>query len=279
MEGLEHKPRKAKSMNFSISLTGTNPFGRMDSSPKQGMRGRMALYPRARLRLIDPPASDPRIRPRTGILHVDAGNAYDLYDYFKNLSGGIESHFHIPKAEVKGVKLFQYRNTEFQADANYYANEFAISVETQGYGIGEWTEHQLTEIKHLMLWCQEAHSIPLRVMSTWNDLRGGWGFHTLFGAPSKWTPVSKSCPGEQRKDQFFDVLVPWMKKVSEDDMFEVEDRELLEHVSEQVTALNAKLNRINKRETERDQRLKKLIKQQFKATDQQLEDIFDAVND
>lgn len=172
----------------------------------------MATIPFAKQSLIRPGASDPRIEARIGILHVDAANAYDLEDYFRYRSGGIESHGHIPR----DGSLFQYRDTAFQADANYRANDFALSFETQGYGTGTWTDAQISMIKRVMLWCVQAHGIPLRQVSTWNDPRGGWGYHTLFGAPSPWTPVAKSCPGEDRKKQFHNILVPWMATVGDD---------------------------------------------------------------
>ena len=108
----------------------------------------MAVCPFAVKRLIAPGSSDPRIEPRVAILHVDAGNASSLYDYFKNRSGGIESHFHIRKDGV----VEQYRDTNFQADANLHANDFAVSIETQGFGEGEWTPAQLASIKRLLLW-------------------------------------------------------------------------------------------------------------------------------
>jgi hypothetical protein len=149
------------------------------------------------------------VKVRIGILHVDAGNAADLYDFFKNRSGGIEAHGHIRK----DGHLYQYRDLAFQADANHDANDFASSWETQGFGEGKWTKEQLDTIKKLMLWHRSELGIPLRQVTSWNDSKGGWGYHTMFGAPSHWTPVSKSCPGPERKEQFHDILVPWMKTV------------------------------------------------------------------
>lgn len=167
----------------------------------------MALIPFAEKKLIAPGSNDPRITPRIGILHVDAGNAYDLEDYFRHRSGGIESHGHIPK----DGKLFQYRDTDWQADANHLANDFATSWETQGFGEGEWTDEQIATIKRVILWHWEEHRIPLRVVDSWDDPKGGWGYHTLFGSPSNWTPVAKSCPGPDRIRQFHEIIVPWMK--------------------------------------------------------------------
>lgn len=172
----------------------------------------MALIPFAEKKLIPPGDNDPHIVARIGILHVDAGNAESLYDFFKNRSGGIESHGHVRKDGV----LEQYRDTAFQADANLDANDFALSFESQGFGAGEWTAAQLATIKRIMLWARDVHGIPLRKVTSWDDRTGGWGYHTLFGAPSHWTPVAKSCPGPDRIKQFNDILVPWMKAQSND---------------------------------------------------------------
>jgi hypothetical protein len=35
----------------------------------------------------------------------------------------------------------------------------------------------------------------------------------MWGAPSEWTPVSKTCPGKGRIAQFHDVLVPWLAEM------------------------------------------------------------------
>ena len=191
----------------------------------------MALIPFAEHKLIPPGSNDPRIKARIGILHVDAGNAYDLYEYFAERSGGIESHGHI----AKDGHLFQYRDTDWQADANHLANDFAISFETQGYGEGEWTDEQLATIKRVMLWAKKAHGIPLRVVTRWDDPVGGWGYHTLFGAPSPWTPVAKSCPGPDRKTQFHDVLVPWMSEPQEDEVTPQDIEKIADAVVERLT--------------------------------------------
>ncbi len=172
----------------------------------------MTWYPVAVKREIRPGSTDPAIKPVGVILHVDAGNNPSLFNYFNGPSGGIESHFHISKGGV----VEQYRDTGFEADANYKANSFLeggvrkgfISVETQGFEAGEWTPEQIKAIKALLLWANKTHGIPLKQCAT--PFSPGVGYHTLFGAPSAWTPFSKSCPGPDRKRQFADVLVPWM---------------------------------------------------------------------
>lgn len=169
---------------------------------------RHGFAPFALDRNIPPGRNDPAIKPRVAILHVDAGDAFSLYDYFRYRSGGIESHFHIRKDGV----IEQYRSIYYQADANRFANDFAVSIETQGRGPGEWNAAQLASIKQLLLWLRDEAGIPLKVVDRWNG--SGVGYHTIFGAPSEWTPVAKSCPGEDRKVQFYKTLVPWMLSAS-----------------------------------------------------------------
>lgn len=169
----------------------------------------MALCPFATKKLIAPGSSDPRITARAAILHVDAGNALSLFDFFKYRSGGIESHFHIT---LLG-KIEQYRDTDWEADANYKANGFAISIETQGWGNGKWTKRQIRAIKRLLTWLSQTHDIPLHKIKVWDG--SGVGYHVLFGAPGPWTPVAKSCPGPERIKQFNRVLVPWMRRGGE----------------------------------------------------------------
>lgn len=161
----------------------------------------MALYPKAIKKLI-PSSTDPKITARVAILHVAVFEGDSLYDYFKNRSGGVESHFYI---RYDGV-VEQYRDTDQQADANWHANDFAISIETAGKGPGEWTAAQLASIKELLLWLNEVEKIPLVVPTKWNG--SGVGYHILF--MDEWAGGPRSCPGPDRIKQFKNVLVPWM---------------------------------------------------------------------
>jgi hypothetical protein len=160
----------------------------------------VALCPFAVHKLIPPGANDPKIRATTAILHVDAGGASSLFEFFRDRSGGIESHFHI---KWDGT-IEQYRDTDYEADANYKANPFAISIETQGFGNGWWNKRQLRSIKRLLLWLNATHDIPLVLAGPTGP---GVGFHTMH---STWSPVAKSCPGPNRIKQFNEELYPWM---------------------------------------------------------------------
>lgn len=167
--------------------------------------------------LIPPGSSDPRITARIAILHTDGGNAENLGNYFNGPSGGIESHFHIRK----DGHLYQYRNTSWEADANYRANPFAVSIETQGTGAEEWTPAQIETIVRLLIWLGNVHKIPLRVCDTWDGAGIGW--HIQFGSPGPWTPYSKVCPGPKRIAQIGTTIIPalrgdWFSMATEDDL-------------------------------------------------------------
>lgn len=166
------------------------------------------IYPNAVQKPIPPGVNDPAIVPRIAVLHVDAGNASSLYTYFRDRSGGVESHFHV---RADGV-VEQYRNIFWQADANLDANDFAVSIETQGFGAGRWNAGQLAAIKALLLWLNREAGIPLIRCTAWDGK--GVGYHVQFGAPGHWTPVAKSCPGPERIRQYEDVLIPWMRSVT-----------------------------------------------------------------
>ncbi len=163
--------------------------------------------PFARVRHIPPGDNDPPITPRVAILHVAASLATTLFFFFRDRSGGVESHFFIT---LLG-RIEQYRSIYRQADANLDANNFAVSIETAGLGMGRWNPPQRRAIKKLLLWLHNETDgeIPLRPVKRWDG--AGIGYHTLFGAPSHWTPVAKSCPGPNRIKQFWNWLAPWMK--------------------------------------------------------------------
>jgi len=148
------------------------------------------------------------------ILHVDAGNATSLFNWFNGRSGGIESHVFIPKTPEYAKE--QFRDTTREADANYLANRWEsdgkthgfISAETQGYGAGKWNEYQLDSIKDLILQTSKEHKFPLQVPKTPKGF--GVGYHTLF---EDWSNVrGKTCPGPERINQFHRTLKPWMQE-------------------------------------------------------------------
>lgn len=176
----------------------------------------MAWFPGAVRKVIDPGPNDPPIRIVGAVLHVDAGNSRSLFSYFKDKSGGIESHLFIPKA----ARVEQYRDSAYEADAQYHGNSWTdpatgdlvgyLSIETQGLAAGEWNAYQLDQIKKVLTWASTTHKFPLTVCKTPTD--PGVGYHVMWGAPSEWTPHAKVCPGPDRVRQFENILVPWFNQ-------------------------------------------------------------------
>lgn len=162
----------------------------------------MSFYPHAIRRNIAPGPNDPRITPRVVILHIAVSEAASLHGYFNGPSGGVESHFYVRRDGT----VEQYRDTHWQADANTDANNFAISIETQGMEHGEWTAEQMAAIKNLIRWCHDEHGIPLEVPQSWDG--SGVGYHVQF--PGRWDRRGATCPGPDRQRQYWDDLVPWL---------------------------------------------------------------------
>lgn len=173
-------------------------------------------YPGATRRLIPHGDNDPAIIPIGIIWHTDAGDSKSLYGYFKDKSGGIESHLHFPKVGPPE----QYRDFGHEADANFHANSFVIngkrygfiSGETQGLATDLWNAHQLAEMKKFMLWGRT--NLHIALSKCVGPYSPGVGYHTMWGAPGPWTPYAKDCPGRYRIRQFNTDLIPWMKSVT-----------------------------------------------------------------
>lgn len=164
-------------------------------------------YPGATMKPLPEAGSNPPIVATQVILHTIVGSAESCYQTF--LSGVFESHFIV---RLSG-EVWQLMPTDRSADANYHANRRpdgtgAISIETEDHGGSventPWTDAQLDSIASVAAWACARHNIPAQRCS---DPAGpGIGYHTLFGAPSEWTPVSKTCPGRSRIGQFDEVL-------------------------------------------------------------------------
>lgn len=146
----------------------------------------------------------PRITPTTIIDHSIVGSALGAWYYFRDTTG-IESHFIVRGARSGSADghIWQLMDTGRQADANLNANAFAISIETEDNGDPDdfpWSRAQLASLRWLHAKLRAVHStIPRRRCPSARG--GGLGYHTMWGAPSAWTPV----PG---KLLALDTLVP-----------------------------------------------------------------------
>lgn len=166
----------------------------------------MARYGRALWRPLPESEQQGQITPTQLILHtaVDAPGPTDLYRYFERRDVTLESHFWLPLAKV----MEQFIDTERSADANRLANRRleggrwvgAISVETEDEGRPSelpWNDYQQEQLVELMIWAHRVHGIPLKQCESWTGAGIGW--HSMWGAPSPWTPAAgKTCPGPKR---------------------------------------------------------------------------------
>ena len=143
-----------------------------------------------------------------------------------NRTSSLESHFIV---DLDGA-IWQLMDTSRQADANLQANGYAISIETADRGDPDrqpWTSDQIESLAWLHAELRRVHpTIPRRESRSCSD-PGGLGYHTLHGAPSCWTPVSKSCPGTVRKGQWRSLLLPaFLNQEEESDMTPEQARQL-----------------------------------------------------
>lgn len=172
----------------------------------------MALYPKAKLRLLPENNTQAKIKPRAVIAH-SAGGEGELYGWWMNSqSKGLESHFWISR---KG-EVFQYMDTTVRADANGQANGYAISIETQStkHASEPWDGPQLQALIALIDWLCDVHNIPRKLMATATG--SGLAWHIMFGAPGPWTSAKgKVCPGPARIKQFKEIVVPAVAKGGE----------------------------------------------------------------
>lgn len=139
------------------------------------------------------------------IVHSIVGSAEGAYGYFLN-STDLESTFIVKKSG----KTIQVLDSAERADANFTANERAMSAETEDNGdpnTDPWTAEQVAELIRIGVWAHQVHGIPVRRCPAHD--KPGFGYHSMFGAPSPWTPVrGKTCPGVVRIRQFDEVVLP-----------------------------------------------------------------------
>jgi hypothetical protein len=126
---------------------------------------------------------EPAITMRTVIHHSIVGSAEGAYQYFAG-STAIESHFIVKKNGY----FWQIMSLGEQADANFRANDFAGSIETEDNGHPDtdpWTSAQIDTLVWLSLEMRRLRPrIARRKCRTWDD--AGLGYHTLF---PQWTNV------------------------------------------------------------------------------------------
>lgn len=172
----------------------------------------MVWVPGCEIHNIPPGPNDPRIIPRIFVLHVEEGTNAGSERRFK--ATGIEAHFGVPKIG----KTWQWRNTDFQADAQGDGNGYCISFETEGFATEPLNRNQIDEIIRVGRYLQNHYKIPAVMVERKTDK--GWGYHRQFDS---WNPNNHSCPGNIRLAQLKTVLLPALADDSERDDMTVEE--------------------------------------------------------
>lgn len=195
----------------------------------------MARMPGAVWEPLPENTTEPPITATQVVLHsvVGAGNPRA---HFNRGGNQLESHFWV----VLDGTVHQFIDTARQADAQRDGNVRAISVETADHGDPDhdpWTPAQIEAMASIIVWAHRTHGVPVRRCRTWTD--PGVGYHTMWGAPSHWTPVAKTCPGAARIRQFEAVLglaLSMVREQEEDDVMALTKEELTEAVENGVFA-------------------------------------------
>jgi hypothetical protein len=149
----------------------------------------VARYPKAAWLPIPENATQPHRVPTQFILHT-AVMLHSPRSVW--LRSGVESTGWLA---IDG-KSEQYLDSMVRADANYDANRTAISWESADHGDPDhepWTDAQVEEWAHILLWAHNAHGIPLRACTSATG--SGIGYHAQFHA---WNKSNHSCPGAAR---------------------------------------------------------------------------------
>jgi hypothetical protein len=192
----EHRPECIADVPFQIKQDLAE--GHFEPDRPRGQRGPAAVEAAAARILVNFDASphgghwrplpdsgrEPAISMQTVIHHSIVGSAEGAFQYFAG-STAIESHFIVKKSGY----FWQIMSLGEQADANFRANAFAGSIETEDNGNPDrdpWTAAQIDTLVWLSLEMRRLRPrIARRKCRAWND--PGLGYHTLF--PSQWTNV------------------------------------------------------------------------------------------
>lgn len=168
----------------------------------------MALYPGAQKLLLPENRFQAKINPTQFVAHsiIAPWTIRRTYEYWRD-STNLESHFGIDYTGAVG----QYIDTGRRADANAYANNWALSVETASNtkGTDPWTDAQMESLLALMLWVHKTHKIPARMAPSYTT--PGFGYHKLH---RKWSMTGTDCPGVKRTAQFVNDLMPALRKAA-----------------------------------------------------------------
>lgn len=162
---------------------------------------------------------DPVLDRVAGVIwHLSASEAPSLRRYFDGPSGGVESHFHVPRTLAHPIE--QYRPGNREADANYRGNSWVqsgerwgfLSIEFQGAdpATGRYTDHQVEQGLAITEWACRQYGFARRVAPGYRS--EGVGYHVQHGSgpgTNSWSNATgKTCPGSPRIRQLLTEVFP-----------------------------------------------------------------------
>lgn len=198
----------------------------------------MARYPGAAWKPLGPDwASQPRMRAFDIVcIHTMVGGLEGTDAQFRVTNGpgfsGLESHF---GTDANG-RVYQWQDTDYQAEANGNGNWHIISIENADWGapfptwggsdVPAFTDAQIEAIAQICAWAHLTHGIPLELIPDSKPGRRGiaphrWGVPGFVVAGGElWSTVNrKACPGDRRIAQLPQIIARAIQIVNgEDDM-------------------------------------------------------------
>jgi hypothetical protein len=132
---------------------------------------------------------------------------------------GTESHFGVggPADGALDGTVYQWVDTDDQADANLQGNHRLISIETSDGGdeTNPWSDAQLDAITGIIVWACQTYAIPAALVADSTPGQRGIGYHRQGIDPwrvaggERWSSSNgKVCPGDVRIGQLVDVVIP-----------------------------------------------------------------------
>lgn len=164
------------------------------------------LFPAAVVKLLPEAKTQRSIAPRLVILHTNAGSKTATPDQIQKFQARadvtVESHFDVG---FDGT-VVQLMPLNVQADCNFKANPFAVSIETQdsgskGLNQEKWTDAQVDTIVAILRFLHEEWDIPLVRADRFDG--SGVGGHRDH---KEWSKTGHSCPGDARAAQVDDII-------------------------------------------------------------------------
>ena len=190
------------------------------------------LYPGAQWRPLGEQTEPLLTRHDIVCLHTMVGSLAGTDTYFhQDGYGGTESHFGVGHDGT----VYQWQDTNRQADANLDGNDRVISIETADRGPGfsdwsgsnvpAWLPAQLEAIAQIVAWACKTYDIPCALIPDSGKSRRGVGYHRQGIDPwrcstcERWSASNgKVCPGDRRIAQIPQVIERARAIMSGEDM-------------------------------------------------------------